>query len=82
MSSNDYQKLKSFTSRYQPKLLAAKNASQRLNQDLLTVIPDLPKHKFMKTVNLGSRSVTPTRIGTSECMQIVDHEEIMQTVDD
>jgi len=37
------------------------------------VIPDIPKHKFMKTVTFGSKSVGRAK----DCMQIVDHEEIV-----
>ena len=39
----------------------------------MNVIPDIPKHKFMKTVTFGSKSVGRAK----DCMQIVDHEEIV-----
>jgi hypothetical protein len=72
MSSNDYQRLKQLTTRYQPKAL---NRNRMPNEDLIGVIADLPKQKFMKTINFGSKSVGRTT--TRDCMQIVDHEEIV-----
>jgi hypothetical protein len=66
MSSNDYQKLKSSTTRFQPRVLGQKKAFNKtstlmLNQDLINVIPDVPKHNFMKTVTFGkSSSVSPS----------------------
>jgi hypothetical protein len=46
------------------------------------VIPDVPKHNFMRTVVLGgggggSKTPTSMRVGTNDCMQIVDHEEMV-----
>jgi hypothetical protein len=40
------------------------------------VIEDIPRHNFMKTVTFGSKSVG--RLNGGLCMQIVDHEEMVE----
>jgi hypothetical protein len=47
-----------------------------MNEDLSPVIEDIPRHNFMKTVTLGSKSVG--RLKGTLCMQIVDHEEMVE----
>ena len=77
MSSNDYHRLKLLTSRYQPRALCKKSSQAALmNEDLSPVIEDIPRHNFMKTVTLGSKSVG--RLKGTLCMQIVDHEEMVE----
>jgi hypothetical protein len=60
MSSNDYQKL----CRYQPRKGATKKST--INKDLLSVIPDIPRHNFMQTMVLKQ---------SKSAMHIIDHEE-------
>ncbi len=77
MSSNDYQRLKNLTSRYKPTTSLSKyELNKTPNSDLEGVMnSDIPKHNFMKTVAFGSKS--GSRASKKDCMQIVDHEEIV-----